>query len=70
MVLLCFDSLIIVAFAICEGSKFGVCFVMQYFSVISSFKIILIRKRELVALFFIVFLMACGQVWCLVCIES
>ena len=43
------DSLFIVAPIVCEGSVFGPCFVLQC-NVISSFAIILVRTRELVAL--------------------
>ena len=35
---------------VCGVFVFGPCFVMQYLSAISSFAIILLRRRELVAL--------------------
>ena len=46
----CVYSLFIVAHIVYGGSVFGPCFVMQYLSFLSSFVIILMRKRELVAL--------------------
>ena len=46
--------------SVCRGSVFGPCFVLAVLSVLSSFAIILMRKRELVTLF--VFLMYCELV--------
>ena len=44
------DSLFIATSIVCGGFVFGHCFVMQYLCVYSSFAIILLLKRELVAL--------------------
>ena len=44
------DLMIIVAPIVCGSSVFGPCFVVQYFVSVLSFAIILMGKRELIAL--------------------
>ena len=45
------DSLFYISPIVCVDHVFGLSFIMQYLSVLSSFSIILVGKRELVAFF-------------------